>query len=82
MRPAVCLTDRQLIAVTRTGLLGKPRYETVNRSEVTALSSYEDRSFCLTLSDGSQVKLRGMIGERRVDEMTERLYAGLRTAVH
>lgn len=81
MKPTVCLTDRRLIAVTHPGLLGRARCEVVDRRGVTALSKYEDRSFCLILSDGEQVKLRGPIGERRVDQMTERLYAALQTSI-
>jgi hypothetical protein len=81
MRPTVCLTDRQLVAVTHPGLLGRTRCEVINRREVSALSPYEDRSFHVTLSDGREVGLRGMIGERLVDEMTERLYTALRSGV-
>ncbi len=46
------------------------------------MSEYQGRSFSLTLSDGAQIKLRGMIGERKVDEMTERLYNALRSDIH
>lgn len=81
MRPTVCLTDRQLVAVTRPGLLGKANCEVVDRSQVTGLSAYENRSFCVALSHGSEVRLRGMIGEGAVDEMTERLYAALQSGV-
>jgi hypothetical protein len=81
MKPTVCLTDRQLVAVTHPGLLGKVKSEVVTRSEVSAISDYQDRSFFLTLSDGERIKLRGMIGERKVDEMTERLYAALQADI-
>lgn len=82
MKPTVCLTDRQLVAVTLPGLLGKPKVEVVRRGEIAAISDYQGRSFAMTLSDGEQVKLRGMIGERKVDEMTERLYAELKGGIH
>jgi hypothetical protein len=45
------------------------------------LTPYENRSFFLTLADGTEVSLRGMIEERKVDQMAERLYAALRSGV-
>jgi len=46
---------------------------------IISLSPYQDRQFEVTLRDQGTVRMRGMIGERRVDEMTERLYETLKS---
>jgi hypothetical protein len=33
------------------------------------------------MSDGQIVKMRGMIGEKRVEAMTERLYGAIKSAI-
>jgi hypothetical protein len=75
MKPAVCLSKKSLLAVSRPGLLGRYICEKVDRDSIVSASAYGHRTFEIQLSDGREIKLRGMIGERRVDQMTERLYA-------
>jgi hypothetical protein len=79
MKPAVCLSGEQLIAVSRPMFAAIS--ETVRRDLIVGISDYSKRSFTLNLSDGREVKLRGMIGEKRVEQMTERLYSEISSGV-
>lgn len=81
MKPTVCLSRDRLVAVSHPGLLGRAVWETVDRALFVNVSPYSERSFEITLSDGRTVKLRGMIGERAVDAMTERLYSEINSGV-
>jgi hypothetical protein len=75
MKPTVCLSRERLVAVSHPGLLGRAILEKVDRTLFVAVSAFSDRSFEIRLSDGRDIKLRGMIGQQRVDTMTKRLYS-------
>src|SRR5580700_5451506 len=79
MRPTVCLSNRQLLAVSHPGLLGRAVSENVDRTSIVGVSALTDRTFEINLADGGKIKLRGMIGQRKVDQMTERLYSEIRS---
>jgi hypothetical protein len=81
MKPTVCLSRKRLVAVSHPGLLGRAVWESVDRASITNVSGYSDRSFDISLSDGRNVKMRGMIGQQRVDAMTERLYSEISSGV-
>ena len=74
-RPTVCLSDQRLIAVSHPGLLARGVWVSFDRPSFVAVSEFSNRAFEIKLSDGRELKLRGMIGPGRVDAMTERLYA-------
>lgn len=73
MKPAVCLSRKRLVTISRPGLRGKPVWETIDRALIVNVSAMSDRTFEMALSDGRAVKMRGLIGQKRVDAMTERL---------
>lgn len=75
MKPTVCLARARLVAVSHPGLLGRAVCESMGRSLFVAVSAFSDRAFTTRLSDGRDTKMRGMIGEKPVDMMTERLYS-------
>jgi hypothetical protein len=65
--------------VSHPGLLGRAVSEKIDRKSIVGVSALADRTFEINLSDSGKIKLRGMIGRRRVDQMTERLYSEIRS---
>ncbi|MGC2168334.1 MAG: hypothetical protein WA580_04450 [Acidimicrobiales bacterium] len=75
MKPKVCVSRKRLVVVSHPGLLSRAVWETIDKSLIASVSAYSDRTFDIGLSDGREIKVRGMIGQQRVDVMTERLYS-------
>ncbi|HEV3382511.1 MAG TPA: hypothetical protein VG142_16215 [Trebonia sp.] len=73
MKPTVCLSRERLVAVSRPGL--RAIWEKVDRTLFVAVSAFSGRSFEIRLSDGRDIRLRGLIGLQRVDMMTKRLHS-------
>lgn len=81
MRPTVCLSRDRLVAVSHPGLLGRAVWEAIDRALFVAVSAFSDRAFTIRLSDSRDVKMRGMIGQQRVDMMTQRLYSEINSGL-
>jgi hypothetical protein len=79
IRAAVCLSRQKLVA------LSKPLFTTNcvswSNADIASLSPYDNRTFEVSYRDGITVKMRGMIGERKVDEMTLSLYSAIESLV-
>jgi len=81
MKPTVCLSRERLVAVSHPGLLGRAIWEKFDRKLFVAVSALTGRSFEISLSDGRDIKLRGMIGQGRVDMMTKRLHSEINSGL-
>lgn len=79
MKPTVCLSEKLLMITSHPGLFSRKQSRAWVCAVIISLSPYQDRQFEVTLRDQGTVRMRGMIGERRVDEMTERLYETLKS---
>lgn len=81
MRPTVCLSEKKLLMVSHPGIFSSGKCQSWNRAGMVSISTYHDRVFEISMSDGQIVKMRGMIGEKRVEAMTERLYGAIKSAI-
>ena len=82
MRPGVCLTDRQVIVVNYASRFRPSKYEVIDRASIVSVSEYAKRTFEMQLSDGRCIKIRGLIGGKRQDDMTRNLYDRIRSKLN
>jgi hypothetical protein len=81
MRPTVCLSFKRLVTVSHPGIRGI--WESIDRASIMSVSAYSDRTFGMSLSDGREVKVRGLIGKKKgFDLVTERLYSEISAGVN
>jgi hypothetical protein len=78
-RPTFCLSEKKLIMAYQPGIFSSSMCRSWLRADIVELSDYNDRSFTFRTSDGHSVTLRGMIGGRHVEGMTQRFYETLKT---
>lgn len=79
LKPVVCCSEQRLVATS------KPLFATKllswNSGDIASLSGYDNRTFEIRYRDGTIVKMRGLIGDRKGEAMTLRLYSALESMV-
>lgn len=73
-RPTVCLSEQKLIVTYHPGLFSSMKCQDWKCSDMVSISDYLDRTFNVSFSDGLILKMRGLIGEKSVEAMTESFY--------
>jgi hypothetical protein len=82
VKPTVCLSSQRLVVLSRPGFSGRVIWERIDRALMVEVSPYSHRAFEVSLSDGRVLKMRGMIGQERVEAMTERLCSEISAGVN
>ncbi len=82
IRPDVCLTNKQVIVVNYASRFRPSKYEVIDRASIVSVSEYAKRTFEMQLSDGRCIKIRGLIGGKRQDDMTRNLYDRIRSKLN
>jgi len=78
IKPIFCASEKKLIMAYHP-MFASGTCRSWLRSNIVKLSDSEKRTFEVSTFDGQTVRLRGLIGERHVEEQTQRFYETLKT---